>query len=124
MLDTGRFAVWVFPGIQFFTMSQDKKDLWMRAGVIFSGVLCISVLVSAIIFCGQVLQMPARMDKAEAHQAAQDVREERMLRDLQIIADKVGVPLPSDWSDLSEGYNPYPEKSENVVAAKPTTQNQ
>lgn len=105
-------------------MSQDKKDLWMRAGVIFAGVLCLSVLASAVIFCGQVLQMPARMDKTEAHEAAQDVREERMLRDLQRIADKVGVPLPSDGSDLSDSYAPYPAKPENVVAAKQATQNQ
>lgn len=100
-------------------MSQNTKDIWMKVGVIFAGVLCISVLASAVIFCGQVLQMPARMDRFEAREAALDVRESRIERDLQLIASQGGFRLPGDGSDLSDDdYSSYPVKSNSRVAEK------
>lgn len=100
-------------------MSQDKKDWWIRAGVIFTGILCISVIASAIIFCGQVLQMPDRMDKFEHRmdkieegQALAAVAQSRTERELEDIARQGGFKLPGDGSDYSDDdYTPYPKKS-------------
>jgi hypothetical protein len=105
-------------------MSQNQKDIWVKVGVFFAGIACLGILGSAIIFCANMLQMPSRMDKFEASQSAAAVRQNRMEVDLHIIANHDGVALPGDGSDLSEGYNAYPAKPENVVAVKPTTQNQ
>jgi hypothetical protein len=105
-------------------MSQQQKDIWIKVGVLFAGISCVGILGSAIIFCANMLQMPARMDKFESNQAASAVRQNRMEVDLHIIANHDGVSLPGDGSDLSDDYSAYPTKPENMVKTKPTAQNQ
>ena len=101
-------------------MSQNTKDIWIKVGVLFAGLACLGILGSAIIFCANMLQMPARMDKFEASQASSAVRQNRMEVDLHIIANHDGVSLPGDGSELSDDYDAYPTKPENKLAQKTT----
>lgn len=78
----------------------------------WSGVIALApVLGALLLFCVQLWQMPARIDRLEKKQ-------DLMFRDLHLIANAIGHPLPDD--SRAYGDDGYPEKP-NV---KTLTQNQ